>query len=490
MPTRRAARSRPVPPALAGEPLERALSREWREYFVRLLRPDARRPGSGFLHADVGAALRRLVPADARVLEVGVGGGQVLAAMPNRVRHGIDVLPQAVETARALDSDMRIEQADALTFSWPERYDAIVCDRLCHSVPDVQTLLENLAHHLQPHGRIFLTCFNFLWSAPLQAAQRVGAREPAPPENWFSDQALANLLSLSGLEVVHYEDRVLVPARVPIVGGLANRFGAKLPVLRWLTLYRVYTLRRREVPRTVPKVTVVVPVRNEAGNVAAAVERTPVMGRGTELVFVEGGSTDDTLARCENVVASYRGPIEVKLVRQTGKGKGDAVRAGFARATGDLLMILDGDLTVAPEDLPKFYRALVSGVCDYAHGTRLVYPMQDQAMRFFNRIGNVAFAKTFSFLLGQPITDTLCGTKVLWKNDWDKIAARREELGAHDPYGDFDLIFGARRLNAKILEIPVRYRSRTYGETNISRWSGGALLARMSLVAARKIKFV
>jgi SAM-dependent methyltransferase len=461
----------------------------WRNYFTRLLGPGARRFGASFLRADVAAAMQRLVPAEARVLEVGVGEGHLLAALPNRVRHGIDALPEAVAAAREHDARLRVVLGDASTFASPERYDAILCDRLCHAVPDVQVLLENLARHLAPRGRIFLTCFNFIWSVPLAAGRRVGLREPSPPENWFSEQALDNLFTLAGLEAVQYEDRVLVPARVP-GAGLANRFGARLPGLRFLALYRVYTLRRREEVEVRPKVTVVVPVRNEAGNLEAAVARTPVMGAGTELVFVEGGSKDDTLARARALVDSYKGPLTLKLLVQEGKGKGDAVRKGFAGASGDILMILDGDLTVAPEDLPKFYRALASGHADYVHGTRLVYPMEDDAMRFLNRLGNIGFAKTFTFLLGQSLTDTLCGTKVLWRSDWEGIAAKRTQLGDLDPFGDFDLIFGARRRNLKILEIPIRYASRTYGETNISRFRHGLLLARMCFVAARRIKFV
>jgi len=234
----------------------------------------------------------------------------------------------------------------------------------------------------------------------------------------------------------------------------------------------------------------VVPARNEAGNIEAAVRRTPVMGAGTELIFVEGGSSDGTRERILEFVQSYKGPLELKFHAQSGKGKGDAVRTGFAHASGQLLMILDADLTVVPEDLPKFYEIMVSGLTDYVHGTRLVYPMEDKAMRFLNKLGNAFFAKTFSFLLDQPIKDTLCGTKVLWADDYKRIVRNRSYFGDFDPFGDFDLIFGARKINLKIMEIPVRYRNRTYGETNISRFRHGLLLLRMCVFASRKIKFV
>jgi glycosyltransferase involved in cell wall biosynthesis len=257
-------------------------------------------------------------------------------------------------------------------------------------------------------------------------------------------------------------------------------------------MYRIYALRKREVLDQPPqlKVSVVVPARNEAGNVAAVIDRTPVLGAGTEIIFVEGGSTDGTWETIGKAIEDYRGPLQLHACRQEGKGKGDAVRAGFAKATGDILMILDADLTVPPEELPVFYDVIARGLGDLVQGTRLVYPMDPGAMRFLNKLGNMAFSQLFTYLLQQPIKDTLCGTKVLWRRDYQRIAAGRSYFGDFDPFGDFDLIFGAARLNLKIVEVPVRYRERVYGETNISRWKHGWLLLKMSSVAARKLRYV
>jgi len=242
-------------------------------------------------------------------------------------------------------------------------------------------------------------------------------------------------------------------------------------------------------PRKV-SVSVVVPTRNEAGNVEAAIARTPVMGEKTELIFVEGGSNDGTWETIQAAIKAYRGPLELRAFQQQGKGKGDAVRLGFGKARGDVLMILDADLTVPPEELPVFYDVIARGQGDYVQGTRLVYPMDPGAMRFLNKLGNIAFSQLFTYLLQQPIKDTLCGTKVLWRRDYERIAAGRHFFGDFDPFGDFDLIFGAAKLNLKIVEVPVRYRERVYGETNISRWSHGWLLLKMSGVAARKLRYV
>jgi glycosyltransferase involved in cell wall biosynthesis len=238
-----------------------------------------------------------------------------------------------------------------------------------------------------------------------------------------------------------------------------------------------------------PTVSVIVPARNEAGNIPAILHRVPDMGpQRTEIVFVEGHSTDDTYDAIEQAIAANP-QRDCKLLRQTGKGKGDAVRAGFAAASGEILMILDADLTVPPEDLPRFYEALRTRRGEFMNGVRLVYPMQKDSMRFLNLLGNKFFGKAFTFVLGQNVRDTLCGTKALRRSDYDLIAANRAYFGEFDPFGDFDLLFGAARLNLRILDLPIRYQERTYGTTNISRFSHGLLLFRMLGIAASRLKF-
>jgi SAM-dependent methyltransferase len=497
--------ARPVPPLSpetggASPEIERppsraeALEATWREYY-RHAAEAPRHPGArDFLHRDLTAALSRLVPADASVLEVGCAEGDLLAGLPNARKQGIDYLPEMVARARARHPDISFEVGDAI--APPENLvpqaDAVICDRLCHSVLDVKALLAGLKRRLRPEGRIYLTAFSYLWEVPVRMAELSGLKRPAPTANWLSDADLQNLCDITGLEVVRYEDRLLLPFELPLLSTALNRYAVRAPALQRVALYRIYILRDRgttPAPRKA-SVSVIVPSRNEAGNVAAAVARTPVMGTSTELIFVEGHSTDDTWAAIQRTVNAYDGPLKLRAFQQTGKGKGDAVRLGFAHATGDVLMILDADLTVPPEELPSFYEVLAAGHADFVQGTRLVYPMEAGAMRFFNKIGNVAFSELFTYLLQQRIKDTLCGTKVLWRKDYERIAAGRSYFGDFDPFGDFDLIFGAARLNLKISEIPVRYRDRTYGETNISRWKHGWLLLRMSAVAARKIKFV
>jgi SAM-dependent methyltransferase len=439
-----------------------------------------------FLHV-----LGRHIPPEANVLELGCGEGRTLAALRAAVRHGIDVEPGAVQRARELHPGLRFDEDDAVTFRRPERYDAIICDRLVHRVADVQRMLENASAHLADTGRVYLSCLNFLRTGLTPVAALAGARVPGPPSTWLDQRDVLNLAELAGLSVLSYENRLLLPSPAPLLRPLANRYLAKLPGLRRLSVYRVYVLGRRRRPvRGEPSVSVIVPARNEAGNIEAVLARVPVMGRQTEVVFVEGHSRDGTWEEIQRAARAYGGSLRVSSYRQSGIGKGDAVRLGFEKATGDMLMILDADLTVAPEDLPKLYEAMRRGLTDYAHGNRLVYPLEGGAMRPLNRLANLAFGRLFSFLLDRPIGDTLCGTKVIWKSDYARLAKKRAFFGDFDPFGDFDLIFGAVRADLRIVEVPIRYHRRTYGTTNIDRFRDGWLLLKMSFISAQKLKFV
>jgi len=366
----------------------------------------------------------------------------------------------------------------------------VLLSDLVNDLWDIQSVLERLRPRCRPRARLILNTYSRLWELPLAVAETVGLARPVLRQNWLTVEDLENLMALAGFETLRKFRDVLWPVSTPVVAGVVNRFLTKVSPFSAFSLVNFMVARPAPVAQArPPKVSIVVPARNEAGNIEAIFERVPKMGAETELIFVEGHSRDDTVGAIER---SRRAHPERKSVflQQTGSGKGDAVRAGFAAAEGDILMILDADLTVPPEDLPRFYDAIMSGQGELINGVRLIYPMEDKAMRFLNLIGNKSFSLAFTWLLGQSIKDTLCGTKVLWKDDYERIAANRQRFGDFDPFGDFDLIFGAAKQNMKLVDLPIRYRERTYGETNIQRYKHGLLLIRMVAFAATRIKFV
>jgi hypothetical protein len=353
-------------------------------------------------------------------------------------------------------------------------------------------VLQEIHRLSQPTTRVIINIYSHLWGGVLELATTMKLARPKLEQNWLTVQDLRALLSLSGFEIVDYRQDVLMPVPLPGLRALANRYAAKLWPFRYLALTNVVIARPAPDPARLPQrptVSVIVPARNEAGNIGRILEEVPQMGSGTEIVFVEGHSTDRTFETIEGEIRRHT-EANARLYRQQGKGKGDAVRLGFEKAAGDILMILDADLTVAPADLVRFYDAISTGKGEFINGVRLVYPMEDEAMRFFNLLGNKFFSWAFSWLLGQPIKDTLCGTKVLWRTDYLRIADNRNYFGDFDPFGDFDLLFGAAKLNLKIVEIPIRYAARRYGTTNVERWKHGWILLRMVLFAAKRIKFV
>jgi hypothetical protein len=429
-----------------------------------------------------------LVPPLVRVMQPGCGSGDLLAALSPARGLGVDNDPKAIEFARKRHPHLEFQSATINGLSTEEKFDYIILPDLINYAPDVQQLLEQLQRYSYQHTRLVLNLFNQLWRPIVSFAQKITGKKSELPQNWLSTWDIRNLLHLAGWEIIKIDARILWPLRTPLIATLFNRWLA--PLLKHFCLTVFVVARPRPIASHYHNYTcsVVIPARNEEGNIEAAVQRTPDMGTGTEIIFVEGHSKDNTWQEIQRIAAKYR-HRNIKVLKQTSKGKGGAVREGFAAATGDILFILDADLTVPPEDLVKFYNVACTGTADFVNGVRLVYPMENEAMRFLNMVGNRFFSFAFSWLLGQRIKDTLCGTKVLFRSHYQLLALNRSYFGDFDPFGDFDLLFGAAKINLRMVDLPIRYRARTYGETNISRWKHGLLLLRMVVFAARRLKF-
>lgn len=370
-------------------------------------------------------------------------------------------------------------------------------------VDDIQARLESVKQSLPSDGRIVITQYSTLWEPILRIASHLGMRAGDIEQNWLSRQDLANLSYLAGLEMVKSGTKMIMPLYIPGISELLNEYIANIWPFSKLGLFHYAVLRKPEqrIPvrqgaahKDMPSISIVVPARNEAGTIEKIARELPELGKFTEIIFIEGNSRDNTWDEIQRVHTEMNGAGHGKrrilIGKQTGKGKGDAVRKGFDMATGDILAIYDADMTVPAAEMTKFYDAIVSNKGDFINGSRLVYPLEAEAMRVLNFFGNKFFSLAFTWILGQPLKDTLCGTKVIWRTDYDKVIGGRVFFGDFDPFGDFDLLFGAAKLNLKIIDLPIHYKNRVYGSTNISRWSHGWLLLKMTAFAAGKLKFV
>jgi len=433
-----------------------------------------------------------VVRPNSRVLHVGCEYGDILAAVEPSYGVGVDANSQAVELARKRFPHLKFYTMDPHDLCLDEKFDYVL---ICNSLGrwhDIQQVFERIRPLTTESTRIVITYYNYLWEAVLRLGSVFGIRRPYPYQNWLPTEDIVNLLRLADFDVIRTASYLTLPKRIPPLTAFCNYFLSLLPVFRFFNLVNLVIARPAPIPAHDEdlSVSVVVPCRNERGNIEDVVMRVPQMGRETEIIFVDGNSTDGTVEEIERQIALHP-DRKIRLIHQgEGIGKGDAVRKGFTAAKADVLVIQDADMTAPPEDLLKFFRALREGKGEFINGSRLVYPMEKQAMRFLNLLANKFFGALFSWLLGQRFRDTLCGTKMIRKRDYQLIEANRFYFGDFDPFGDFDLIFGAVKLNLKVVEVPVKYRARTYGTTNISRFKHGWLLLRMSWIAFTKIKWL
>jgi SAM-dependent methyltransferase len=442
-------------------------------------------------HNRIEKIYKFIVPPDSSIIEIGCGEGDLLASLRPSLGVGIDFSAKTIELAKIKHPNLQFLQLDAHDLHSVEgHFDFVIISDTINDLWDVQEALQQVKRLCTPRTRIIANYYSHLWQVPLTLAQGLGMAKKMLPQNWLTNEDIAGLATLAGLETIRQWQEILFPFPIPFMAQLFNRFLVHLWGFRFFALTN-FMIARLPIPNRelIPTVSVVVPARNEAGNIPALFERLPDMGSDTELILVEGHSSDSTYEIIEREINKHPNR-KCKLFRQKGTGKADAVSLGFTEASGDILMILDADLTVPPENLPRFYDVLISRKGEFVNGVRLVYPMEHEAMRMLNLVGNKFFSLAFSWLLSQPIKDTLCGTKVLWKIDYENILKNRNIFGDFDPFGDFELLFGAAKLNLKIVDLPIRYRDRTYGYTNISRWKHGWLLLRMVWYAAIKLKFI
>ncbi len=456
---------------------------------------------NAFYHDFKNKALINKIPKGLKVLEIGCWTGDLLTRLEPSFGVGVDLCGKAISQAKKKHTSENLKFIEGDFFNGEIRnligdckFDAIVVLNTLGQVSDVISFLKTLHSFCHSKTRIYVYGYNRMWQPLYRLGEIFGLKVKSPEESWLPPEELKQMFYLTDLQEVSINYQLLFPFYIPVISKIINKFFAHLPLFENLSMIVGFVLRpigekyKSEKP-LLPSCSVVIPCRNEAGHIQGLVERLPDLAPGSEYIFIEGNSTDNTEEVIKNTIRENPHK-SIKFLKQIGKGKGDAVRLGFANAKGDILAILDADITVPPEDLPNFINLLVENRAEFVNGSRLVYPMEKEAMRFLNMLANKFFAYLFSFLLGHQLRDTLCGTKVLWKKDYENIVRNRSYFGDFDPFGDFDLIFGAAKLNLKIIDLPIRYAERTYGETNISRFRHGWLLLQMSLFAFKKLKMV
>lgn len=437
----------------------------------------------------VGKELKTLIGDTGRLLFVRCQTGKLLDYVQVQSVTAVDVSPKMVELARQKhpQADIRVMDPEKELPAGP--FDTVLIQDTTDMV-DIQAMLDHVRAACLPHTRIIIHTYNHLWEPLVGMAEKSKLKTPKVEPNWLSVSDYEGLLRLSGFELLRVSRRVLMPFGMPLLGNLLNKFVSWAPGIDRVNLCHFIVARLAPQPQPAAnyKVSVIIPCKDEKGNVRSAVERMPQLGRETEIIFCDDKSTDGTADEVRLMQAEFPHK-NIRLVNGPAISKSRNVWTGFAAATGDILMILDADLTVMPEELPRFVEAIASGKGEFINGSRMVYPMQGQAMKFANMLGNKGFATLFSYLLGSTVRDTLCGTKVLWRRDWEKISRMIDTWGAEDRWGDYELLFGAAKLNLRIVDLPVHYQERVYGDTKMTRrFKNGLVMLRFCWAAFLKLK--
>ncbi len=452
-----------------------------------------------YFHQTLAAAFLECTVEKGCLLELGSGTGDLLAALHPQNGIGIDFSPQMIRIAEGRHNTPNLQflVKDARYFEPDSSPSVVVADYLLNYLADVQSTLTLVHKYLDPDtGLLVLSIQNTLWRPIISFGRALRLTHKGIPHSWISSHDVQNFLQLSKFEAIQQREEILWPFRTPFVDWLCNRFLARLPLLRHLSAVILFTARPISMDpgsRANPvRISLIVPARNESGHLRELLPRIPKPTPNIEIevVLIEGNSTDDTWDVIEEIAASEDAThFHIQTLRQSGKGKWNAVQEGIAAATGEICIIQDADLTAPPEDLSKFFEVLTTDGYRFASGSRLVYPMEEDAMKWLNLLGNRFFAALVSFIIRRPVKDSLCGTKAFYKSDFTRMKERLPEIYHADPFGDFFLFFGASALQLRSAEIPIRYRARTYGETNISRWRDARKLLRLCWIGALRLRF-
>ncbi|MFH1416467.1 MAG: bifunctional class I SAM-dependent methyltransferase/glycosyltransferase family 2 protein [Elusimicrobiota bacterium] len=430
-----------------------------------------------------------IVPEDSIILELGCAGGDLLNSLKPARGVGIDISTNMLQYARKRNPELEYIEGDVEQISEPnETFEYVIGADLVGHLDDIYGFLNNIKRFCNSDTRVIFSFYNNIWLPIVKMGEILGLKSKTRIQHWVSINDMDNLLRICGYKLINKDKFMLIPVYIPLIGYFINRFIAPLPLIKNFCLVQSVIARKITGEKKDYTCSIIVPSVNEKGNIEELVNRMPKFGSDMEIIFVDGGSTDGTIEEIERMITEHP-EKDISLIHQGGfLGKNDAVRKGFIKSKGEILFIEDSDITVDPETLTEFYEIISSGRGEFINGSRLVYALDQKAMRFLNILGNMVFSAIFTYLLNQKIKDTLCGTKVIFKRHWEEVNKSREYFGDFDPFGDFELLFGAAKLNLDIVELPVKYRARKYGDIKIQRFRHGLMLLKMAFIGFIKLK--
>ncbi|MFO7657448.1 MAG: glycosyltransferase [Bacteroidales bacterium] len=448
---------------------------------------------NSYYHRSIFKFFQMVIPRGASVLELGCATGDLIGKLEPARGVGLDISDEMIHLAREKYPKINFVCDDAEEFETSEKFDYIIISGIVGTVRNIQVLLEKAQKWMTTDTRVFIDFYNPLWYPLIKLGEKIGQKMPEKVINWLSVDDIENFMYISGYQVIKRKYLMFFPKYIPLVSYILNKLIGNLPVIRRLSLNSVVIARpmKPKEGSTEKFCSVVITCRDEEGNIEGLVTRIPKMGKNTEIIFVEGHSRDNTVGKIQEMIAKYP-EKDIKILKQKGIGQGDAFRYGYDEAKGDFVIWLEADLTTPPEEAIHFWEAYINNTGEYVNGSRFIYKMDKSAMPLFNFLGNRFFGILFTSLLKQRFTDTLCGFKGISKKNYLKIRQQIDYFGDFDPFGDFELIFGAIRNNLKVAEIPVHYQPRQYGESKaygqsfFSFMKHAMLLLRMSFIAFRK----
>src|SRR3989338_2088423 len=426
-----------------------------------------------YYHNEITRFYKDIIPKNKNILEVGSADGYLLNELcPNR-GVGVDISAQMIDIARKKFPHLNFVNSSIENYSYVHSFDYIVLSNILEFVSDLYIFFSAMASKASPKTKMIITSINPLWEPAMKLATRLKMRIPVQMKNFVTSKDIENMLNISGWEVIESNYRMFSPVKIPLISFFLNKLIPRLPVLKNLCIIQFIIAKPKQLFTIDHSLScsVIIPCHNEEGNIEECIDRIPSLGSFTEVVVVDDGSNDKTATLVKNIQS---GKKRVRLISYTpNKGKGHAVKTGFESATGDILIILDADMAVLPEELSKFYMVLASSQAEFINGTRMLYDMAPGAMKFINYLGNKIFGIILSFIIGQRNTDTLCGTKAFYNSDYMNFKMRR------CPWGDFDLLFEAARMKLKTVEMPVHYFPRREGRSKMKAFKHGLMLLKM-----------